>query len=151
MWGCYWYQSVIRNVKTILLHLQGQIYNEQEFFFPHLYHSIWKGLNFNLKLVTEGDFVVTHYQLYIAPQSSFKMHAWVHTHTYTHLSCTYTQKLYLLWGREGSMFSKNLLCGLWDRHSGNNQQELQETFALLKGAFCSLICCKKDDTLFRIS
>jgi hypothetical protein len=42
-------------------------------------------------------------------------------------------------------------CGLWGRYSGNNQQELWQTSASLMGAFCLLICCKKDDTLFQFS
>lgn len=51
---------------------------------PYLYHGIWKGLNFNLKLVTKGDFYgdllsVADYFLVLLLSA--------YTHTYTHRRC----------------------------------------------------------------
>lgn len=105
--------------KWMLLYLYGQIYNEEEFSFSIFVPQRLERAKLQSEIGSKRWFC-GHSLLSIA---YYFLVLFLNAHTYTHTHA-HSQKLSLVRGREGSLFSKSLLCGLWDRRSGNNQQEL---------------------------
>lgn len=84
IWRYNWCKSVIGNAKQFYFICRDKYAMSRNSPFPYLYHGIWKGLNFNLKLVTKGhfcgDLLSAAYYFLVLLLSEY-------THTYTHRRC----------------------------------------------------------------